>query len=329
MWQRLGMLLNEGDAGGSGAATAAPAGSSGSTPTTGGGGSTATVHEIVVNGKKLSLTTEELVRRAQKVENAEQKTQEAVERMKEYDALKRFQDDAKAAVGGDEEAFRRYGKEVGLDPRVVESTLSARIAAQIRQAVGTEDDDDDTEGDGGGGMSVDAVAAKVAEKLFPAIKAQMSKMKVGFDNLDDPIRHNLSRLVGKDITGNVSAVLDNDPYFGKFLKKASDSQKKAVQARVAGEVRRRVREGFDLADPEQVTSLLQEMRSEFEAFGIRPLNDSTPFAGLGSHSQGYPNLHLSSQPMARPKDGMADLKYEQYVGDKIVRKLQDLFEAEG
>lgn len=322
MWKK--MLLEPGTEGASGSGTEGAG--TGQT-----GASTKPTHKLVVKGQELFLTTEELVARAQKGINAEHETQKAVELQREMQGLQQFREDAQAAAQGDMDAFRRYAKVVGLPQEIVDATVQRHQTAKIREAVGsasTEESEDDDDGSQGGGLDVDQLVTKVAERLFPALEAKMKKMTVGFNNLDEPIRVNLAKLVGKTVEENLSTALDNDPYFGKFFKRGSVDQKKTMRSRIEGEVRRRVQSGQDLSDPTLVKELLQEMRSEYEALGIRPAGESTSFTGLGSSSGGFPNLHQSTTPMARPKEGMNSFAYDEYVSNKIASKLQEMIEQE-
>lgn len=292
------------------------------------GTATKPMHKLVVKGQEMTLTTEELIARAQKGINAEQETQKAVELQKSMEELQRFKEDALAAAKGDMSAFRRYSKAVGLPDDVVESTIERHNAAKIREAIGTDDDEEGQDDTPTGGLNVDQLVTQVAQKLFPALEAKMKKMTVGFNNLDEPIRVNLAKLVGKTVEENLSTALDKDPYFGKFFKRGSADQKKVLRSRIEGEVRRRVQTGQDLSDPTLVKELLQEMRGEYEALGIRPAGESTSFTGLGSSSGGFPNLHQSTTPMARPKEGMNSFAYDEYVSNKIASKLQEMMEQE-
>lgn len=270
---------------------------------------------IVVNGKSLMLSQEELIARAQKVEAAEEKSRKASEAI-------RLVEDLDLAERGDEAAFRRVAAHRKWAPEKVEQMLAQRREAAIRAqvesvtgksrsapAAAAAEDDDDSE------VSVDTITEAVVRKLAPYL--EQFRAPVTVDRLDPRLQRAIVKNMDTAIHQDIGAVIDKDPVLGNLRKYGSPEQREELQALIEAEGVRRANAGADLTNPRTISDVLQAVRSTVARLGIRPAQVPVPLPGLGPTASGSGDLYQGTEPPKRPKGGIFDPSY----GDWMARML--------
>lgn len=254
----------------------------------------------------LQLTEDELVARAQKGWDAEEKYQAAANSRK-------FEEDVMAARAGDVAATIRVAQRMGYSQDDVQKMLDEARGQKTNQspnpqkAAGGEDDEYQ--------QLLDDVASLVAKKMGGGQKKQ-----VALGDLDPRVQQALNLMYGDKIEGYIQKTIDNDPVLGDYGKHGSPEQKDAVLGMVKERVQRRVQAGQDVWSPNTVTTALQEVRQELARLGVQPAKkaERVPFPGLGPSEGSMSGSFHPDKPAERPKDGVFDKNGSNYVLDRLL-----------
>lgn len=293
---------NEEGAGKPGAKTAAAAGSKGD------------LQPIVVNGKTLMLSQEEIIARAQKVEAAEEKFRNASQAIK-------FIEDMELAEQGDEAAFRRVGAYRKWAPEKVEQILTQRreaaVRAQVEKITGkpaqqTEEAEEQE-------VTADAITEQVLRKLMPYL--QKGEQPITVDRLDPRLQKAMAKTLDTAIHGDIGAVIDKDPILGKLRKYGSADQREELNSLIEAEGVRRANAGADLTNSRTISEILQTVRTTVARLNIRPAKEPIPIPGLGPTATGTGDLHQGTEPPKRPKGGTFDPNYGEWMGRMLAHEM--------
>jgi hypothetical protein len=281
-----------------------------------------------VDGKKVTLT--ELKDGFGKAAGADAKFQEAAKVRKENESAIQLQADIKlVSETNDEGAFRRVAAASGWEPAKIEQALAVRQKAQIRAAMGADDNPasdaggDAGDADGGEGLTVEQIAVQVAEKIIPLLKQTDT---ITWDRLDPRIQKVIGGIVNKSWDDLTNRELDADDFFANLRKKGSAGQKAAVDSLVQGESQRRAASGEDITDPTVLRAILKDVRGRMEALEVVPAGSKVSgHPGLGS-SGGEGGFQPGDEPVKRPKGGLVDggQEMDAYITDMVQREMDEV-----
>lgn len=277
------------------------------------------------------ITAEEAVREMQKGIAGDARFREASEKAKEAEAqaaaaksaLELQRDFDAMQNNNDEGAFRRVAAKLGWNTQQIEGALQMRRQAEIRAAIGEGEGGGSppaSEGAGDGETQYETVSAKdlaveVGKVLLPALQ---KSMQVGVGNLDPKLRSALVKLVESNVEGSLEKTLDSDPQLSKLLKDDDAAFASEVSQLVKEEKQRRVAAGRDMTDPSELADLVKTVRGRISRLRIGAAKTDAPFVGLGSSGSGGDALHHSDQPPKRPKGGMDDPEYDNYLINAVL-----------
>ena len=294
----------------------------------GGGGTDNTgaedLHEVVIDGETEKVSLEKLKAKYQKEEAADRKWQESAEKEKKLGASVQFDTDMQTLQKdpNDEGAFRRVADHLGWDKTKIEGAVKLNRQAEIRSAFGEDGAEEGSEEAGEAGeapqVNLDAIASKVAEKLFPVMQ---EKLQVGVSNMDPKTKRAFMTVVNKHLNATLDYAVDNDEVLGTFKKHGNEKQQAAVTRMVQEEAVRRASAGRDLTDSAVVKEVLQDVRSRVAELGVSPANKPEPVPGLGASGGSGIGLHQGNKASERPKEGMASPAYGQYVWQQVAEAV--------
>jgi len=252
-----------------------------------------TLHTLKRGDEEIQVTTEELVRRAQKGWNADATTQSAKELQKSAAAALAIQEDLEAAKEGDRDAFCRIGVSMGLPADMVEE-----VARQTFEA-GEDGETIDSYLDNSRGPS------KGSERRGPIDVSQLSP----------DVQRALYIVEENRMRGIIDSALDNDQEIAYNMKERSPEGQAAIRKFVAEKIQGRLgANGGDFGDGTRILSeVIPEVRDHLKALGTPGQRTQT---GLGtSPYSSAGGVYPTKQPDHVPSTAGDD--FEQHILDTL------------
>lgn len=213
------------------------------------------VHNLMVNGRQVQMTTEQLYANVQKDLAGDEKLRTAAEQEKAAQTALAAEADLTALFkDGDPDAFRRLGAKYGVSGNEVEDIIDQYWA---------DPEEEGTEGSREGDP-VEARNEEVAAEKQPSRPRQ-----VGYDELSPDLQRALKIVEKSRIDEITKQALDKDEVVRYNMTNYTDVQRSVVQKLVAEKIKGRLDQSDgDFGDGSQILKeIVPEIREIIEAIG--------------------------------------------------------------
>ena len=259
--------------------------------------------ELVIDGQKVVVTQDELVRRAQKGGSADSRFQEAAAKSKETEAAIAFKADMDLlAETGDIGAFRRAGAAMNLTGDEIEE--AARIVyehAENENSPGEDRFDENTlyepkQNPGEQGTMVQRMAFLEAE--LGKTKALLTgSNRTGFADLDPALQTVVVDVEQRRVDRIIQNALDSDEVIAYYMNSYDDKGRQAIRDMIDEKVRGRLdaSDGSFGDGTRILREVVPEVKATLEALGTP--NRLTPQLGFGPALGGQgANIYPTKEP---------------------------------
>jgi hypothetical protein len=249
------------------------------------------LHTLKRGDETIQVTTEELVKRAQKNWNADVTTQQAAEMRKEAAAALAIQEDLEAAKEGDADAFRRIGLTMGLPADVVEAITQKTFADdEDENILDSYLNESTNSGRRAGPVDISQLSPDIQRALYIVEKQRMNEI--------------------------VNSALDKDTDIAYNMKEQSPAGQAAIRKFVADKIQGRLNNqyGGDFGDGTRILSeILPEVREHLKALGTPGQRTHTGLGSSPSASAGgvYPTKMPDHIPSTAGED------FDQHILDLL------------
>lgn len=261
--------------------------------------------ELIVDGQKLVVTQEELVRRAQKGSSADSRFQEAAAKSKETESAIAFKEDMRLlAETGDISAFRRCGAEMGLTGDEVEE--AARIVYENADSGNPASPGQDQFDENslyeprtvqGGQVTIGQRMAFLEAELAKTKAALAGTGRTGFADLDPALQTVVVDVEQRRVDGIIKNALDSDQVIAYYMNGYDDKGRQAIRNMIDEKVRGRLdaSDGSFGDGTRILREVVPEVREALEALGTP--NRLTPQMGFGPSPAGQgANIYPTKEP---------------------------------
>lgn len=236
-------------------------------------------HRLKRKGEEIVVSTDDLIRRAQKGWDAEAKQQEAAELRKAVKRSDQIFADIRAARAGDKEAAERL------------ATYTDELGPVSAPAAKREPEVDNKSRD----LDWEDLPAEVRAEL-------MASRKLRLDNVREKIRADLNK------------VLDNDPVLSYVMKKKGPKAAERLRKRAFSNLERRAQEEQDY-NPSYLEDTAGELRAELEDLGLYT-PDALGSGFLGNTPGGGRSTLHRKEKLQRPSSTNTN-EYKRYLQDRV------------
>jgi len=252
-----------------------------------------TLHTLKRGDETIQVTTEELVKRAQKGWNADATTQAAAEMQKTAAGALAIQEDLAAAKDGDIDAFRRIGVTLGL---------SAEDVEVVAQRTFAEEEDED-------------IVDSYLNDSSGNSRGSQKKGPIDVSQLAPDLQRALFIVEEGRMKGIIDSALDKDQEIAYNMKERSPEGQTAIRKFVAEKIQGRLEaNGGDFGDGTRILSeILPEVKVHLKALGTP---GQRTHAGLGSSpSASAGGVHPTELPDHVPSTAGED--WNQHILDTL------------
>jgi len=255
-------------------------------------------YPVVVDGKTIHMTLEELKANASKAKGADAKFEKASNIRKEAEKGLRIQDLGKKINSGKftQQDVDEFARLMGTDPTLVREKLETQVTNQTNQKKTSSTGD-----------IIDM------ENLSPRVRAALEAAE-----LADNAR------IREGIEQKVRVGVDKDPILSKIVLEGPAESQQQVRNTLfdmaMNDVRGRILAGRESFGPEMISSAVQNLRSQVKNLGILNRSSGNPaVVGLGPTGVGVAPEVLAKEPIRRKS--ISDPDYEETA---IKRIQQDM-----
>lgn len=276
---------------------------------------------LVTDGREEMVTQDELVRRAQKGNSADNKWQEAAAKSKEADEAIAFKADMDLlSETGDIGAFRRAGAAMGLSGDEVEE--AARIVYEQMDdntnSPGQDQFDENTlyepRTQQGGQMNMAQRMALLEAELIKT-KAMLTGGKTGFADLDQTLQTVVVDVEQRRVDKIIQNALDNDEVLAYYMSSYDDKGRQAIRDMIDEKVRGRLdsSDGSFGDGTRILREVVPEVKKTLEAIGTP--NRLTPQMGFGPSPGGQgANIYPTKEP---DHVSSTDAGFEEHIAEML------------
>lgn len=272
-----------------------------------------TKFKIEVDGAEEELTAEEVVKFAQLGKASTKRFQEASELRKSAESDRQFAEDMKKVFeSNDVEALTRAAPRLGLSKQQVDDIVArAKGNAETGEETETEVETETTPTKKG------KQDGPTAEQILKAIEQKKTRAS----DLDPELQATLGVLLEPLIEQNIRAVLDKNERTRTIMSKGTAKQKERLLAQTREAIRPKVKSVKDLSNPEIQAAAAKEVVTWVEDIGMQVGSATAPGLGNSFRTPHAEKAFDPSNPPKRPKDGLEDPAYEDYIEQALQFRL--------